>query len=65
MRAQDLRAIVLHSSQRGLMIQQILESLSQVMDQVQVQQLLLFAQANRMEIDEGLGGAGVLEGDLG
>jgi len=37
MNAQELRAVVLHSSQRGLMIRQVLESLSQVMDQIQIQ----------------------------
>jgi len=44
------------------MIRQVLESLSQVMDQIQIQQLLLLAQSNLMAMDEVSDGAGVLEG---
>jgi len=62
MNAQELRAIVLHSSQRGLMIRQVLESLSQVMDQIQIQQLLLLARSSLMETVEEADGAGVSEG---
>jgi len=62
MNAQELRAVVLHSSQRGLLIRQVLESLSQVMDQIQIQQLLLLARSNLMETVEASGGAGVSEG---
>jgi len=62
MNAQELRAVVLHSSQRGLMIRQVLESLSQVMDQIQIQQLLLLARSGLMAMDEVSDGAGVLEG---
>jgi len=62
MNAQELRAVVLHSSQRGLLIRQVLESLSQVMDQIQIQQLLLLARSNLMETDEESGGAGPLGG---
>jgi len=62
MSAQELRAVALYSGQRGLMIRRILESLNQVMDHVQIQQLLLFAQANHMEMAEELDGAGTLEG---
>jgi len=62
MNAQELRAVVLHSSQRGLMIRQVLESLSQVMDQIQIQQLLLLARSGLMAMDEVSDGAGVSEG---
>ena len=62
MNAQELRAVVLHSSQRGMMIRQVLESLSQVMDQIQIQQLLLLARSNLMATDEVSDGAGLLEG---
>jgi len=62
MNAQELRAVVLHSSQRGLMIRQVLESLSQVMDQIQIQQLLLLARSNLMETVEASGGVGTSEG---
>jgi len=62
MNAQELRAVVLHSSQRGLMIRQVLESLSQVMDQIQIQQLLLLARSNLMAMDEVSDGAGASEG---
>jgi len=62
MNAQELRAVVLHSSQRGLLIRQVLESLSQVMDQIQIQQLLLLARSNLMETVEASGGAGVSGG---
>ena len=62
MNAQELRAVALYSGQRGLMIWRILDSLNQVMDQVQIQQLLLFAQANRMEMAEESDGAGTLAG---
>jgi len=41
MSAQELRAFILQSSQRGLMIHQALEVMQQVMDSVQVQQLSL------------------------
>jgi len=51
MSVQELRAVALYSGQRGLMIRRILESLNRVMDHVQIQQLLLFAQANRMELE--------------
>jgi len=61
MSAQEVRAFILHSGQRGLMIQQALESLSQVMDTVQIQRPLLLQQANHMEMDEDLGGAGTLD----
>jgi len=61
MNAQELRAVVLHSSQRGLMIRQVLESLSQVMDQIQIQQLLLLARSGLMETVEESGGAGISE----
>jgi len=44
------------------MIQRILESLNQVMDHVQIQQLLLFAQANHMEMAKESDGAGTSEG---
>jgi len=62
MNAQELRAVVLHSSQRGLMIRQVLESLSQVMDQIQIQQLLLLARSGLMETVEASGGVGASEG---
>jgi len=62
MSAQELRAVVLHSSQRGLMIRQVLKSLSQVMDQIQIQQLLLLARSNLMATDEVSDGAGLSEG---
>ena len=62
MNAQELRAVVLHSSQRGLMIRQVLESLSQVMDQIQIQQLLLLARSGLMETVEASGGDGTSEG---
>jgi len=62
MNAQELRAVVLHSSQRGLMIRQVLESLSQVMDQIQIQQLLLLARSSLMETVEASDGAGASEG---
>jgi len=62
MNAQELRAVVIHSSQRGLMIRQVLESLSQVMDQIQIQQLLLLVRSNLMETVEELGGVGASEG---
>ena len=62
MNAQELRAVVLHSSQRGLLIRQVLESLSQVMDQIQIQQLLLLVRSGLMVMDEVSDGAGVLEG---
>jgi len=62
MNVQELRAVVLHSSQRGLMIWQVLESLSQVMDQIQIQQLLLLARSGLMAMDEVSDGAGVSEG---
>jgi len=62
MSAQELRVIVLHSSQRGLMIRQVLELLSQVMDQIQIQQLLLLACSNLMETVVESDGAGPLGG---
>ena len=62
MNAQDLRAFVLQSSQRGLLIRQALESLNRVMDQIQIQQLLLLARSNLMETVEGSGGVGTSEG---
>jgi len=62
MNAQELRAVVLHSSQRGLLIRQVLESLSQVMDQIQIQQLLLLARSSLMETVEESDGVGALEG---
>ena len=62
MNAQELRAVVLHSSQRGLMIRRVLESLNQVMDQIQIQQLLLLARSNLMEMVEESGGVGTSEG---
>jgi len=43
------------------MIQQVLELLSQVMDQIQIQQLLLLAQSNLMATAKELDGAGPLE----
>jgi len=63
MNAQELRAVVLHSSQRGLLIRQVLESLSQAMDQIQIQQLLLLARSNLMETVEESDGVGALEGE--
>ena len=63
MNAQELRAVILHSSQRGLMIRQVLESLSQVMDQIQIQQLLLLARSGLMETVEASDGAGISEGE--
>jgi len=62
MSAQELRAVALYLGQRGLMIWRILESLNQVMDHVQIQQLLLFSQANRMEMAEASDRAGTSEG---
>jgi len=62
MNAQELRAVVLQSGQRGLMIWQVLESLSQVMDQIQIQQLLLLARSSLMATDEVSDGAGLSEG---
>jgi len=44
------------------MIRQVLESLSQVMDQIQIQQLLLLARSNLMAMDEVSDGAGASEG---
>ena len=44
------------------MIRQVLELLSQVMDQIQIQQLLLLARSNLMATDEALDGAGHSEG---
>jgi len=64
MSAQEVREFILQSSQRGLMIQQVLESMSQVMDQVQIQQLLLLLQAARMETAKVSDGAGPLEGEI-
>jgi len=61
--AQALRAFVLQSSQRGLLIRQALESLSQVMDQIQIQQLLLLACSDLMETVEESGGVGTSEGE--
>jgi len=61
--AQDLRAVVLQSSQRGLLIRQALESLNQVMDQIQIQQLLLLARSDLMETVEESGGVGTSEGE--
>jgi len=61
MSAQEMRAFVLQLSQRGLMIRHLLELMHQVMDRVQVQQLLLLLQADCMEMEEGSGGAGVLD----
>jgi len=61
--AQDLRAFVLQSSQRGLLIRQTLESLNQVMDQIQIQQLLLLARSNLMETVVESGGVGASEGE--
>jgi len=63
MSAQDLRAFVLQSSQRGLLIRQALESLNQVMDQIQIQQLLLLARSDLMETVEESGGVGISEGE--
>jgi len=62
MSAQELRAVPLYSGQRGLLIRRVLELLNQVMDQVQIQQLLLFVQANCMEMAEESDGAGTSEG---
>jgi len=65
MSAQELRVVALYLGQRGLMIwRMILESLSQVMDQVQIQQLLLFAQVNHMEMAKESDGVGTLEGTI-
>jgi len=61
--AQELRAFVLQSSQRGLLIRQALESLNQVMDQIQIQQLLLLARSDLMETVEESGGVGTSEGE--
>jgi len=58
-----LRAFVLQSSQRGLLIRQALESLNQVMDQIQIQQLLLLARSDLMETVEESGGVGTSEGE--
>jgi len=62
MSAQELRAVVLHSSQRGLMIRGVLESLSQVMDQIQIQQLLFLARSDLMATDEVSDGTGLSVG---
>jgi len=43
------------------MIRQVLESLNQVMDQIQIQQLLLLARSNLMETEGVSAGAGLLE----
>jgi len=58
MSAQELRAFVLQSSQRGMLIHQALGAMQQVMDQVQVQQLSLLSQSSRMEMVEESDGAG-------
>jgi len=59
--AQVLKAFALQSGQRGLMICQALELMQQVMDTVQIQQLLLFLQANHIEMAEELDGVGALD----
>jgi len=61
--AQDLRAFVLQSSQRGLLICHALESLNQVMDQIQIQQLLLLARSDLMETAEASDGVGTSGGE--
>jgi len=58
MNAQELRAFVLQSSQRGMLIRQALGAMQQVMDQVQIQQLSLLLQSSRMEMVEESGGVG-------
>ena len=63
MSAQQLRAFVLQSSQRGMLIRQALGAMQQVMDQVQIQQLSLLLQSSRMEMVEGLDGVGTSEGE--
>jgi len=59
MSAQELRAFVLQSSQRGMLIRQALEAMQQVMDQVQIQQLSLLLQSSRMEMVKESGGVGL------
>jgi len=63
MSAQELRTFILQSSQRGMLICQALGAMQQVMDQVQIQQLSLLLQSSRMEMVEGLDGAGASEGE--
>jgi len=63
MNAQEVRAFVLHSGQRGLMIRQLLESMHRVMNAVHVQQLSLLLQADHMEMKEGLGGVGTSDNE--
>jgi len=58
MSAQELRAFILQSSQRGLMIHQALGAMQQVMDSVQVQQLSLLLQSSHMEMVKELVGVG-------
>ena len=50
MNAQELRAFILQSSQRGMLICQALGVMQQVMDQVQIQQLSLLLQSSHMEM---------------